>query len=127
MTVLAITQQTNMPSLLKLPRRKHSQYRTVQIIYEFVFKNPNPPHIWDATDRDIENILTRTGEKNDVLTPMTATLLLSIEDKKGMLHKDFIDNQPIKLRVKARERSKDGKPLSKFGKILYFLKGRYWY
>lgn len=114
-----------MPTEPIVPRRKHSQHRRVEITFGFAWQNPNPPHIWDATDKDLEDLMIRVGQKHDVLETLKEALRLSIEGKKGMVNADFVEGSAFWLKVKARESGPGGKPLNFWGRLRYLLTGRY--
>lgn len=112
-----------MPIKITIPKRVHTQFRRVDITISFVLINPNPPHIFDAADVDMEARLRRIGLQN-----VHQTLPLSSDGKTGFVLGDWIAKYgKINVKVKSREAGLDGKPLNLWKKLQYFLTHRYWY
>lgn len=111
-----------MPQKFNQPTRPHSQHRQVAVTFNFIFQNPNPPHIWDATDREIEKIVRGFAEKN-----MEKTIPFNVDFGTGFIQADFVDRFGKKsVTVKSRECGLHGKPLNFWERVRYLLTGRYW-
>jgi len=112
-----------MPSKFTLPKRKHNQFRRVSVTFDFVFQNPNPLHVWDACDMELERIIKRSAQNN-----LKNTMVMNNETETGFIQGDFIDRDGfVNVHVKSRECELHGKPLSFFKRLRYLLMGRYWY
>lgn len=105
------------------PDRMHAQYRTLTLTIEIPWKNPNPPHIFDCTDQQLEERMERLVARN-----ATKTLPLSETGQQGFLHEEFFNNiENVRIKVKARECGENGKPLNLYQRLRYLLTGRYRY
>lgn len=105
---------------LVLPEREHTQHRKVALTIEFVLRNPNPPHVFDATDADMEVRLAELAS-NTVVN----SLPYNQEEGRGFIHADFLpEDGHIRVDVKCRECEPDGSR-SLWSRIVYLLTGRY--
>lgn len=108
-------------TIVPVKKEYHSQYRRLKITINLILRNPNPPHIYDETDEQIENRLT-----NSISNVAQKTITLHDDGKLGFLHDSFIDpNHGVWVDVQSRECDESGRR-TLWGKLRYLLRRRYW-
>ncbi|MBX4215324.1 hypothetical protein KW797_00015 [Candidatus Parcubacteria bacterium] len=93
----------------------------MQITLDFIWVNPNPPHVYDCTDAELERLLEAFGSRT-----LGNTLPITPDRKYGFVAQDFIHGL-LGVKVKSREVGDDGKPLTLWERLRYLLKRRYRY
>lgn len=110
-----------MPIKFQTTARPHARHRRVQLTFDFLWSNPNPLHVFDATDKDLERRYREMAIRN-----MNQIVWLDIEKSSGFIHKDFFGGGEITVKAKVRELGENGKPLNFFQRLRYLFTGRYW-